>query len=117
MGLCRGGRGSIPYSPLLHIDLKHIDHIRVRAAETYVSVFGWGDRSSISQNINIRESGVHCHGAEGATLGVIVEGVPNPVSPMAAAASFSVDESQCDFWSGHMISLLLLSVRISVSNN
>ena len=85
------------------INPKHIDHIRIRAAEADLAVSGSGRCAAVAENINIRKGNMHYHGTELATVGIVVEGISDLMTTVAAAFSDPVNQSYLDFGFSHSI--------------
>ena len=86
---------------LLNIQTEHIDHIHIRAAEADLAVAGSGRCAAVAENIDVRKSNMHGHGAELATVGVVVEGISDLVTTVATALANSIYQGYLDFWFAH----------------
>ena len=90
-------------SVALDINPKHIDHIRIRAAEADLAVARSGRCATVAEDINVRKGNMHCHGAELASVGIVVEGISDFMTTVAAAFSEPVNQSYLDFGFSHSI--------------
>ena len=78
----------------LNIQTEYIDHIHIRAAEVDLS---------IAEDINVRKGNMHCHGAELASVGIVVEGISDLMTPVAATLAEPVNQGYLDFGFAHGI--------------
>ena len=88
---------------LLNVQPEHIDHIHIRAAEADLAVAGSGRCAAVAENIDVRKGNMHCHGAELATVGFVVEGISDLMTTMTAAGSDFINQGYLDFWFAHGI--------------
>ena len=59
--------------------------------------------SSIAENIDVRKSHMHSHGTKLATVGIVIEGISDFMTTVAAAFSDPVNQSYLDFGFSHSI--------------
>ena len=90
-------------SVVLDINPKHVDHIRIRAAEADLAVAGSGRRAAVAENIDVRKSHMHSHGTKLATVGIVIEGISDFMTTVAATLDEPVNQSYLDFGFSHSI--------------
>ena len=57
--------------------------------------------SSIAENIDVRKGNMHCHGAELASVGIVVAGISDLMTPVAATLAEPVNQGYLDFGFTH----------------
>lgn len=77
---------------------EYVDHIAVRAAEAHLPAPGGRHRAAVAENVDVGESYVHCHRAQLAPLGVVIEAVADLMAPVAGAGALFVHKGDFDFW-------------------
>ena len=86
---------------LLNVQPEHIDHIHIRAAEVNFAVAGCGRCAAIAEDIDVRKGNVHRHGAESATLGIVVKGISYFVTTVASMFSNPIYQGNLDLGFAH----------------
>ena len=87
----------------LNIQTEYIDHIHIRAAEADLAVAGSGRCAAVTEDVNVRKSHMHGHGTKLATIGIVVEGISDFMTTVAAAFSDPVNQGYLDFGFAHDI--------------
>ena len=62
-----------------------------------------GTSSTIAEDINVRKGNMHCHGAELASVGIVVEGISDFMTTVAATLAEPVNQGYLDFGFSHSI--------------
>ena len=66
-----------------------------------LAVSGSGRCATVAEDINVRKGNMHCHGAELATVGIVVEGISDLMTPVAATLAEPVNRGYLDFGLTH----------------
>ena len=86
-----------------HFNSKHIDHIHIRAAEADLAVAGSGRCATVTEDVNVRKSNMHGHGAELATVGIVIEGMAESAEGIfCPCCSYSVHHQLSDAAKGKL---------------
>ena len=80
---------------------KHIDHIRIRAAEADIPITGCRWCTAVAKDVNVRKGNVHRHGAELAPLRIIVKGITYLVTTVTSMTADPVYQGNLDLGFAH----------------
>ena len=84
---------------LLNIQTEYIDHIR--AAEADLAVAGWRQFAAVAKDVDVRKGNMHCYGTELASVGIVVEGISDLMTTVAATLAEPVNQGYLDFGLTH----------------